>query len=153
MNELVSDGLNVVNENSILKRFIDRANELLVILMAISIPITTAGTSITSALLIALFCFSGEWSEKYQYLKTFPAAKASLLLFSLMLLGICYSHAPWNDIINRLGKNHKLLLIPVLIYVFKTHSLRLKALLVFIAVISLILLSYYFSLLSSFGCE
>ena len=121
------------------KSFIEKANEWLVVLLAICLTYTTAGISIFSTLLIILFCFSGQWSDKIKYLKNFNAVKYSLLLFLLFLLGCCYSSASWHDIITRLSKYSKLLLIPVLIYAFKNHSLRQKALGAFTVVMSLIL--------------
>ncbi len=125
------------------RSYLEVANQWLVLLLAVTIPTTTSGTSIVVALLTLIFLISGQWRQKYQLLRQYPVVVIALLLLGCLLLGISYSSAPWHDIVGRLGKYRRLLFIPILIPIFNQGHMRQKALNVFIGVMMIILFLTY----------
>ena len=111
---------NITKAQDIELKAIDKANRWLSILLAFMIPITTAGTNITALIILILFLTSGQWRKKLNLLKNNKLAIFSLALYIALAIGLLYSKSDlFHHDIMRLMKYNKLLLVPVIIYLFQ----------------------------------
>ncbi len=116
-NKYLADNSIAIEKPTLTK--IDNANKWLAILLGFMIPTTTAGTNITALIILILFLTSGEWGKKYNTLKNNPLATISVMLYLALAIGVLYSEASPHDAMARLMKYNKLLIVPILIYLFQ----------------------------------
>jgi O-antigen ligase len=114
----ISKNLNTSKTFNLAK--LDIINKWIAIILAFMIPISTAGTNITALVILILFLASGQWKKKYSLLKNNPLFLLALALYLALAIGILYSKSDsiHHDIM-RLMKYNKLLLIPIIIYLFQ----------------------------------
>lgn len=82
----------------------------LFVLFAFCLPLTTAGVSITFALIILLWIIDGKFSQKWHIVKTNPVALSIVFFTVLHIIGFIWTTNPINGF-----KTYLLLLIPVMI--------------------------------------
>jgi O-antigen ligase len=117
----------------------------LILFMAASIPLPTAWSTSGLVALLLTFFLSASWKSKFATLRQFPLALAALSLCALLLLGTLYTEANVHDVVSRLGKYYKLLVIPVVIYFVAGRNLAQRALWFFMGSMSVILCLAYLS--------
>jgi O-antigen ligase len=117
-----------------------------VLLLAFSIPISTALDNV----LLALLLLAGLFGYAPEYLRTFryrPVARASVVLFAGLLLGCAWGAASHMEAFGMLGKYADLAFVPLLMAIFADEELRRRAWQIFLATMAAIaLLSWAVSL-------
>ena len=123
---------------------LDIINKWIAIILAFMIPISTAGTNITALVILILFLASGQWNKKFNLLKSNKLAIFALALYLALAIGILYSKSDsiHHDIM-RLMKYNKLLLVPVIIYLFQDIKSKKIGLYSFMSAIVLTLIFGY----------
>jgi len=109
----------------------------LAIAIGFTLPVSTAMDNVLLALLLACWLASGGWQEKFAAIRANPVALAILALFTLVALGLAWSHGPLQDGLLYLKKYSNLLLMPILVTVFTNATDRQRGLLAFAAAMAL----------------
>lgn len=102
------------------------------LLLALTIPISTALDNV----LLALLLLAGLFAYAPEYLRTFrhrPAARASVVLFAGLLLGCAWGAASHMEAFGMLGKYADLAFVPLLMVIFADGESRRRAWLIFLA--------------------
>jgi len=115
----------------------------LLVLNGFLIPITTAGVSIASGLLLLCWLLGGQYREKWKIIAHNPVALLCLALYGLMGLGILYSQAPEGQALAIWIKYWKLLLVPILVTLLDDSIWRRRALYALLGGILLTLILSY----------
>jgi len=102
----------------------DHLSKICVVLLALSIPISTMGTSILLMALLALWLLGGNLLQKLREIYNHPVSRIVFFLFSIFAIGALYSPAPLYDISSMLSKMGRLLYIPLLLPSFKEEKWR-----------------------------
>ena len=92
--------------------------DLVAALIAILLPWTTTGVSIAVVLWIVALGFTCEPGALLRSLKR-PVSALPIALFTLVLVGMLWSHAPSHERLHQLSQASKLLVLPLLIYHFE----------------------------------
>jgi O-antigen ligase len=92
--------------------------DLVAALIAILLPWTTTGVSIAVVLWIVALGFICEPGALLRSLKR-PVSALPIALFTLVLVGMLWSHAPSHERLHQLSQVSKLLVLPLLIYHFE----------------------------------
>lgn len=123
---------------------IDKINRWCAILLAFMIPITSAGKNIVGLIVLLLFLSSGQWHKKITILKNNPLVILSLILYIALAIGVLYSGAnTYSHALARLMKYNKLLLIPVIIYLFQDTKYKKIGIYFFVSAMLLTVLIGY----------
>jgi O-antigen ligase len=130
---------------------LQKTMSFLLLLMAFTIPLSTGYSTGCFILLLCAFCCSANWKDRYQQLKQYPLVIAALSICVLLLLGSIYSVADMHQIVVRLKKYDKLLLVPIVIYVASQRNLAQRAFWLFIGTMTAILVSAYLQYYASFN--
>lgn len=91
----------------------------MVVATGMSVPLSTAGVSVATALFFVSWLLAGGFALKQRRIGDNPVALVSLALFVLFVLGLSYSTAPFPDAARALMKYRELLLIPLYISVMQ----------------------------------
>jgi len=119
------------------------ASRICVILVAFSLPLSTALTNIFLLLAIVLNVLAGNWSAQYQLIARNRTAVLFLSFFALFVIGVFYSVAPFHDAFKMLLKYDKLIFAVLLLPLFVEVQVRRYAIYAFIlAMILTMILSY-----------
>lgn len=105
------------------------------IAMAFAIPVSTALDNILMGAL-AVTVLASNARAVVEAIRRNPAARAAILLFALLLIGLTYSAAPLQTGIGILGKYADLALMPLLLIPLRDDATRGRAMLVFLVVMS-----------------
>jgi O-antigen ligase len=92
--------------------------DLLTVLIAILLPWTTTGVSIVVVLWVIAFAFTIDLRKLSVSLRR-PASALPVAFVALVLLGIIWSDASWEDWMHQLSQVSKLLMLPLLIHHFE----------------------------------
>jgi O-antigen ligase len=111
------------------------------ILIGFSVPLSVVLDNVFLAVILvgAFFCFP----DILNIIKTHPIARAALLLFSVLLLGLFYGATPIKDAFVILMKYVDLLFVPIFVLAFTQAKTQRLARLAFIAAMSVTLLLSY----------
>jgi O-antigen ligase len=101
------------------------------IALGFAIPLSTAADGILSALLLLLWLSGGRYREKLEAIRASPVAIAALAMLAIIVAGLLWGHAPFDERLAHLRKYGNLILIPVLISVPIDEVSRRRALLAF----------------------
>lgn len=135
---------NIINSENLNLSMLDIINKWIAIILAFMIPISTAGTNITALIILILFLASGQWNKKIILLKSNKFAIFALALYIALAIGILYSKSDsFHHDIMRLMKYNKLLLVPVIIYLFQDIKYKKIGLYSFMTAIALTLIFGY----------
>jgi O-antigen ligase len=120
---------------------------VLVILIGLAIPISTALTNVLCPLAILLLLAEGQYKQKFNILSRHPLAVTALLLFAVMSLGFLYTPVSWVEAGRMLDKYRELLYIPLFILLFADEKTRRWGLYAFLSAMGVTLfLSYLMTL-------
>ena len=108
-----------------------------VIVLGFAIPISVALDNILLALLFASWLASGNFRGKLSLIRSNPVARAALVLFGLLALGLAYGTRDPGDGLRYLGKYLDLLFVPVFLTMFQSNQTRNDALKAFFGAIVL----------------
>ncbi len=124
--------------------FLQQAGRFCIIATCFFIPLSTSFMGLFAALSVLFWLLSGDLKKFPDLLTTSPAIQASSLLFLLFLIGMFYSPAGWEEIIDNLKKYRELVYIPLVISLMNGHPRdRRRAVIAFAAgCITLLLVSY-----------
>lgn len=100
-------------------------NNILILLIIFSIPLSTIVTNILISLFLLFWIIEGNYQTKINITWQYPACFAPIILLIALLLGSTYSYyANLTEIIMFLKKMVKLIYIPFFIYYFTDKSQR-----------------------------
>lgn len=102
----------------------EKFSKILAVIAVFLIPISTSLLNITLVLLIICWLLSGHLKEKLSYSLQHPIGRASLLLFSLFIMGCFYAHGPLTDSMSLLLKMSKLLCIIIFLPLMREKKWR-----------------------------
>lgn len=116
---------------------------VLVVLLGLSIPVSTAATNMLCAFALCLFILEGRFAYKLDYILHHPIAQASLAVFSLLLLGTLYTSATPAEAWAMVNKYRELAYIPLFLGLFhSTQHQRLGLYAFFTSMLITLALSY-----------
>lgn len=115
----------------------------LLVLNGFLIPVTTAGVSIASGLVLLCWLLGDQYREKWETITHNPVALLCLALYGLLGLGILYSPAPEGAALAMWIKYRKLLLVPVMVTLLDDPVWRRRALYALLGGILLTLILSY----------
>jgi len=92
---------------------IDPIAKVVLVVAVFSLPLSTALTNVSFALLVILWLLAGGWQQRLRIAFAHPISWASLALYLLFVLGTLWSAAPMADITHQLGAYRKLLYVPL----------------------------------------
>lgn len=116
---------------------------VLVVLLGLSIPISTAATNMLCAFALCLFILEGRFAYKLEYILHHPIAQASLAVFSLLLLGILYTSATPAEAWAMVNKYRELIYIPLFLALFHSAEHQRLGLYAFLASMLITLILSY----------
>lgn len=119
------------------------------VLIGFSVPISTALDNLLLSIVLLGVTFNAR--SVWQIARENPVARASWLLFGVLLVGVFYGATPWREAVNILGKYVDLAFVPLFMLVLSSESARRWGQYSFLAAMALTLfLSYMvgFELLS-----
>lgn len=123
--------------------YAEKTQLYLIIFACFSIALSTAFMSISMGLFVIAWVLSGNFNEKFQKIKSHPAAVVSIIFFCLYGVGMLYSSASWEMRLSWWLKYHKLLYIPLIISVLYQEKYRSLALKAFLAGMIMVLVISY----------
>jgi O-antigen ligase len=94
---------------------IDLLAKVVLVMAVFSLPLSTALTNVSFALLVVLWLLAGGWRQRLRIAFRHPLSWASLALYLLFVLGASWSAAPGADITHQLGAYRKLLYVPLVL--------------------------------------
>lgn len=112
------------------------------VMVAFSVPISTALDSLLSFLLILIGIYAYR-REVIVIATRNPVARAGILLFAMMVTAITYSQASLRESIGMLGKYFDLLLIPIMLAAFASKHARKNVQNVFFLAMTITLIASY----------
>jgi len=118
---------------------IDKIKQILIVSIGVSIPVSTVLTNVFTASALLLIIIEGHYKRDFQILRENIIAGISFILLSIILIGIIYSPAPFENILSALSKYRELLLIPIFILLFQDDKSRQWGLQAFIITMGLTL--------------
>ena len=107
---------------------LDDINRWALVLLVVAVSVSTSATTVLFILSLLLYALSGNWQEKWFVIVASPLVRAAFGLLALMLLACGYGDATVPEALARVNKFDKLLLLPVMIYLFQTRAQREQAL-------------------------
>jgi len=116
---------------------------VLAVLFGLAIPLSTALTNILAPLILILVLFEGQYQQKFKLLAHHALAVPALMLFALMLVGLLYTSAPFEDAVLMLDKYRELIYIPLLILLFQQQRTRQWGLYAFLTAMGITLVLSY----------
>jgi O-antigen ligase len=96
------------------------------VLALVSVPISTAGVNVATALVLVFALCSPEAWRALPRLVTSPTSVAAVALFAALGASLLYTTAPMKEAVDVLLKYRKLLLLPILFLVFHGSDDRSK---------------------------
>ena len=78
----------------------------------------TALVNVFLFLLLLSYFLSADYADKWQRIRTNPVARASILLFCLLMVGMIYTSASLLEALGTLNTYRELLLLPIAISIF-----------------------------------
>ncbi len=118
-----------------------------VVAVAASVPLGSATSNVLGGCLLVTLLAAGGYAAHWRRWRAHPFALATLVLVTVIFLGISYSNAPFDEIRRSLTKYSRLLYAPIAIAFLTDEKWRRRALLAWIAAMLLTLaLSYLHSL-------
>ncbi|MFN3629516.1 MAG: O-antigen ligase family protein [Casimicrobiaceae bacterium] len=121
----------------------DRWARWLVVALAAAVPLGSATSNILSAALLLAWLAAGGFVERWQRIRVYPFALASLGLWLLILTGALWSSSPWGESWRNIEKYARLLLVPIVISLIVDERWRRRALLAWmVAMLLTLALSY-----------
>jgi O-antigen ligase len=117
----------------------DRTAQWAAIALGFSIPLSTALDNVLLVFVVGGWLASGAWGEKRDAIRGNRVALAALALFGLLLLGALYGERNPGDTALTLRKYLDLLWIPILVWLFRDPTMRLRALRALAASLALVL--------------
>ena len=127
--------------------FFAHTRRVLVILIGLAIPISTALTNVLCPLAILLLLAEGQYQQKFNILSRHPLTVIALLLFAVMSFGFLYTPVSWIEAGLMLDKYRELLYIPLFILLFADEKTRRWGLYAFLSAMGItLLLSYWMTL-------
>lgn len=125
----------------------DRWARWLVVALAAAVPLGSATSNILSGALLLAWIVAGGFVERWRRIRAHPFAMASLGLWLLILTGALWSSSPWDESWRNIEKYARLLLVPIVISIIVDERWRRRALLAWMAAMTLTLaLSYLHAL-------
>lgn len=100
---------------------------------AFAVPISVSADSILLGAILLLVLLGGRWPEKLDRLRGNPPALAALAIFLLLLVGLLWSEAPWQERLSYFGRYSDLGGIALLLPVFADADVRRRTLGAFLA--------------------
>lgn len=127
-------------------------NSWLLILLAFTFMGSIAVGNILLTLILLLWLLEGKFSEKFQRIKHNPFVWAVLAFVGLHIIGLLWT-SDWEFASFVLKKEHKYLMIPVLITVLKQEHIKYYLLAFMLSMIVLVCISYgvYWGLIPPYG--
>jgi O-antigen ligase len=123
---------------------LERATQLLAVVTAFSIPLSTSFSEIATGLFMACWLASGKFTAKWTIIRRNNAALLSLALFGLLLLGMSWSTESLSVSGRCLLKYRELVYLPMFVVVFQEARLRRLATSAYMAAaVALLVLSYF----------
>ncbi|MDO8927304.1 MAG: O-antigen ligase family protein [Sideroxyarcus sp.] len=111
-----------------------QAVQVVVLLLALSIPVSTALDNVLLFLLLLGAGMSGYLPEYWRCVRQHPVARGSTVLFIALLLGCSYGATAYGDAFGMLGKYVDLAFVPLLMVIFADEKLRQRVWKIFLAV-------------------
>ena len=124
---------------------------ILVTLIGLAIPISTAVTNVLCSLAILLLLAEGQYKQKFHTLRQHPLAITASLLFAVMSLGIFYTPASLVEAGRMLDKYRELLYIPLFILLFSEEETRRWGWYAFLGAMGITLLLSYLMMLTGWS--
>src|SRR5262245_39135599 len=123
---------------------LERATQLLAVVTAFSIPLSTSFSEITMGLFMAFWLASGDFAGKWAVIRRNSVALLSLALFGLLILGMSWSTESVAVSSRCLLKYRELVYLPMFVVVFQEPRLRRLATSAYmLAAVLLLGLSYF----------
>lgn len=122
---------------------IDLLRRSLAIFIGLSIPISTALTSILCPLALLLILAEGQYHLRFQRLRQQSIVVVALLLFGVILVGMIDTPVSLTEAGRMVGKYQKLLYIPFFILLFRDDTTRRWGLSAFLGAMSITLFLSY----------
>ena len=124
---------------------------ILVVLIGLAIPISTAATNILCPLAMLLLLAEGQYKQKFNTLSQHPLAVTALLLFTVMSLGFLYTPVSLAEAGRMLDKYRELLYIPLFILLFTDEKTRRWGWYTFLGAMGITLLLSYLMMLTGWS--
>ncbi len=127
-------------------------NSWLLILLAFTFMCSIALGNILLSLIVLLWLFEGKFAEKFQQIKHNPFVWASVAFVGLHVIGLLWT-SDWEFASFVLKKEHKYLMIPILMTVLRQEHIRYYLLAFMLSMIVLVGISYgvYWGLIPPYG--
>lgn len=103
----------------------------------------TALVNVFLFLLLLSYFLSADYAGKWQRIRTNPVARASILLFCLLMVGMIYTSANLLEALGTLNTYRELLLLPIAISIFNQAEWRQRAYYAFLAAIGVAVLASF----------
>lgn len=126
------------------QELINKVASITIVAFILSLPLSTAGLSISFVILLLLYIFGGNYSEKIRQIKENKAAIFLLLFFLWTIFSTLYSAAEPQYIQLDIFRYRKILLIPILIYFLNGKNLNTYIYTFLTGVVLLILYTFIF---------
>lgn len=108
------------------------AGQVCLFLTALSVPVSITGTDVFMSLAALFAVLSGDWSEKFDYLKRHPLIIYGLLFFAMVCVATLWSAAPWSYRLSAVHKYGKLIYLPFIILLLRDETWRRRCLNAFV---------------------
>jgi O-antigen ligase len=122
---------------------IDTLAKCFLITAGFFIPISTALMNIFIYGACFFFLCSGQWTDKFNFVRKEPALYISLFFYLVVLCGLAYGPALFQERIKELGGYSFLLALPALGWLFREEKWRRLGIYTFVAAMLLILFASY----------
>lgn len=118
-----------------MQRFLASSSRWLAIALAFSIPVSTALDNVLMAALLVTVLASNARAVMHTIARN-PVARAGVLLFALLAVGMFYGAAPLKTATDMLGKYVDLAMLPLMLIALRDGVTRERAMLAFLAAMS-----------------
>lgn len=119
----------------------DGATAVVFVGLYLAFPFSLALTSVLMAVFLVLWVLGGQWRGAMSSVRANPVALTALALWAVIVLGVLWTPAPWDDVQLHLSKYSKLLLVVALMTVVVGADTYRRALLGFVVAMMFILVS------------
>ncbi|MGF1612743.1 MAG: O-antigen ligase family protein [Gammaproteobacteria bacterium] len=123
------------------------ASKWLSIAAIVSIPLSTAATSIITGLIVPAWLAAGDYHRRLRQIRSHAVALWALALLALLIIGVFYSSATTEEALHGLKKYSKLLWIPVFITILHEPLWQRRGYYAFLGAMLLVLVASYSQLL------
>ncbi len=107
--------------------FFNLAAKYVLVAASFSLALPTAWISLLMALFLVFWVLSGQFHQKWERVRTNPAALAAIALFALYGIGLLYTPVPGQVALQFWSKYHKILYIPLAISLLDDELWRRRA--------------------------